>query len=435
MPVHNLSITIAIFASVIIIVTDTLFSRTIAFISFSNLDFFVIYVIPAFVTVFVITQYVFLHYTHRQYDVKLFSGVPFLRITQRVVTLVQFFVSAFLILVTVEIVFQSRYDLILLKIILWLSYGLSIILLVLLTVRFSRWLKSNYSTVVLAYALAMGALSINVAISMLYVNNDLETFPDIIRPVISAVMLYDNPERPLATASVIFSVVSFILTWLATTLLLLYHSKKLGRIKYWIVITLPLIYFLGQFQSLFIDVLSDFRFYDSVLFGLSYTIIFTLAKPLGGFLFGLAFWILARKIQNIRVKDYLLISGSGFLILFAADQARTLVLGPYPPFGLVSISFMGLASYFILLGIYLSAISVSQDEKLRNTIRKTVELEYDMLVKIATSQMNEEIQNKVLEIWKRTDPDELPAEASLGDTEVKEYIDQVLQEVRKNRKE
>ena len=435
MPVGNLSITIAIFASVIIIVTDTLFSRTIAFISFSNLDFFVIYVIPAFVTVFVITQYVFLHYTHRQYDVKLFSGVPFLRITQRVVTLVQFFVSAFLILVTVEIVFQSRYDLILLKIILWLSYGLSIILLVLLTVRFSRWLKSNYSTVVLAYALAMGALSINVTISMLYVNNDLETFPDIIRPVISAVMLYDNPERPLATASVIFSVVSFILTWLATTLLLLYHSKKLGRIKYWIVITLPLIYFLGQFQSLFIDVLSDFRFYDSVLFGLSYTIIFTLAKPLGGFLFGLAFWILARKIQNIRVKDYLLISGSGFLILFAADQARTLVLGPYPPFGLVSISFMGLASYFILLGIYLSAISVSQDEKLRNTIRKTVELEYDMLVKIATSQMNEEIQNKVLEIWKRTDPDELPAEASLGDTEVKEYIDQVLQEVRKNRKE
>ena len=435
MPVRNLSITIAIFASVIIIVTDTLFSRTIAFISFSNLDFFVIYVIPAFVTVFVITQYVFLHYTHRQYDVKLFSGVPFLRITQRVVTLVQFFVSAFLILVTVEIVFQSRYDLILLKIILWLSYGLSIILLVLLTVRFSRWLKSNYSTVVLAYALAMGALSINVTISMLYVNNDLETFPDIIRPVISAVMLYDNPERPLATASVIFSVVSFILTWLATTLLLLYHSKKLGRIKYWIVITLPLIYFLGQFQSLFIDVLSDFRFYDSVLFGLSYTIIFTLAKPLGGFLFGLAFWILARKIQNIRVKDYLLISGSGFLILFAADQARTLVLGPYPPFGLVSISFMGLASYFILLGIYLSAISVSQDEKLRNTIRKTVELEYDMLVKIATSQMNEEIQNKVLEIWKRTDPDELPAEASLGDTEVKEYIDQVLQEVRKNRKE
>ena len=434
MPVRNLSITIAIFASVIIIVTDTLFSKTIVFISFSNLDYFVIYVIPAFVTVFVITQYVFLHYTQRQYDVKLISGVPLLRITQRVVTIVQFFVSAFLILVTIEIVFQSRYDLILLKIILWLSYGLSFILLAFLTARFSRWLKSNYSTVVLAYAIATGALSINVAISMLYVINDLETFPDIIRPVISAVMLYDNPDRPLATASVIFSVVSFILTWLATTLLLRHHSKKLGRIKYWIVITLPLIYFLGQFQSLFIDVLSDFRFYDSVLFGLSYTIIFTLAKPLGGFLFGLAFWILARKIQNIRVKDYLLISGSGFLILFAADQARTLVLGPYPPFGLVSISFMGLASYFILLGIYLSAISVSQDDRLRTTIRKTVELEYDMLVKIAKSQMNEEIQNKVYQIWKKADPDELPAEASLGDTEVKEYIDQVLQEVRKNKK-
>lgn len=434
MPVRNLSITIAIIASVIIIVTDTLFSKTIVFISFSNLDYFVVYVIPVFVTVFVITQYVFLHYTQRQHDVKLISGVPLLRITQRVVTIVQFFVSAFLILVTIEIVFQSRYDLILLKIILWLSYGLSFILLAFLTARFSRWLKSNYSTVVLAYAIATGALSINVAISVLYVISDLETFPEIIRPVISAVMLYENPERPLATASVIISVVSFILTWLATTLLLRHHSKKLGRIKYWIAITLPLIYFLGQFQSLFIDVLSDFRFYDSVLFGFSYTIIFTLAKPLGGFLFGLAFWILAKKIQNIRVKDYLLISGSGFLILFAADQARTLVLGPYPPFGLVSISFMGLASYFILLGIYLSAVSVSQDDRLRTTIRKSVELEYDMLEKIAKSQMNEEIQNKVYQLWKKADTDELPAEASLGDTEVKEYIDQVLQEVRKNKK-
>ena len=95
---------------------------------------------------------------------------------------------------------------------------------------------------------------------------------------------------------------------------------------------------------------------------------------------------------------------------------------------------MGLASYFILLGIYLSAVSVSQDDRLRTTIRKSVELEYDMLEKIAKSQMNEEIQNKVYQLWKKADTDELPAEASLGDTEVKEYIDQVLQEVRKNKK-
>ena len=95
---------------------------------------------------------------------------------------------------------------------------------------------------------------------------------------------------------------------------------------------------------------------------------------------------------------------------------------------------MGLASYFILLGIYLSAVSVSQDDRLRTTIRKTVELEYDMLEKIAKSQRNEEIQNKVYQLWKKVDTDELSAEPSLGDTEVKEYIDQVLQEVRKNKK-
>jgi hypothetical protein len=434
--VRNVAIAITLIVSVITIISDTLFGRIIAFISFSSLNIFSVYVIPAFVAIFIITQYILLGYVRRRISDKSTSNSSLLKAMLTMVTFIQFLISVPLTLVAVEIAFQSRYDLILLKIVLWLSYGMSIILLALLAAQFFKWLKSNYNIVVLAYAIAMGTLSLSVIIHMLYVSSDLEAFPDEIRPVISAVMIYDNPERPLATFSVAISVISFVMTWLATTLLLRHHSRKLGRIKYWIAITLPLIYFLGQFQSVFLDVFSNYRFYDSVLFGLIYTVIFALAKPLGGFLFGVAFWIMARKIQNLKVKDYLLISGSGFLLLFASDQAGALILNPYPPFGLVSISYMGLASCFILLGIYLTAVSVSKDERLRMSIRKTIETEYDMLERIAVSQMNEEIQRRVLQIYREVGADKLPAEPepSLSEAEVQQYIDKVLQEVRKDKK-
>ena len=436
MRARNPLFTIALVVSVITIVCDTLFGRVIAFISFSTLNIFTIYTIPAFVTIYIISQYIFLRYIRKQNYEKSIGNSRLLRIMLSLVTVIQFLVSVPLAVVALEVAFQSRYDLILLKMVLWLSYGLSMTLLALLAAQFFKWLKSNYNIVVLVYAMATGTLSVSIAMNLLYVNSDLETFPENIRPVISAVMLYDNPDRPLATVSVVISVVSFVLTWLATTLLLRHHSRKLGRIKYWIAITFPLIYFLGQFQSVFLDIFSNYRFYDSVLFGLLYTIFFTLAEPLGGFLFGFAFWIMARKIQNIRVKDYLLISGSGFLLLFTSDQAGALILSPYPPFGLVSISYMGLASYFILSGIYLSAVSVSRDERLRTSIRKTIEIEYDMLEKIAVSQLNEEIQNKVLRIYRQVGADDLSAEPepSLSEADVQQYVNKVLQEVRKDKK-
>jgi hypothetical protein len=65
----------------------------------------------------------------------------------------------------------------------------------------------------------------------------------------------------------------------------------------------------------------------------------------------------------------MLISAFGIMLIFAANQSIYLVLVPYPPFGLVTVSFMGLASYLFYLGIYSASISVSEDSKLRRSIR------------------------------------------------------------------
>ena len=102
-----------------------------------------------------------------------------------------------------------------------------------------------------------------------------------------------------------------------------------------------------------------------MLFSIVYVLMVEVSTPIGGILFGLAFMLVARKIQNAKVKGYLVISGIGLLLLLISYRPQEIITGPFPPFGLLSASFMGLSSYLVFFGIYSSAISVSQDSKLR----------------------------------------------------------------------
>ena len=80
----------------------------------------------------------------------------------------------------------------------------------------------------------------------------------------------------------------------------------------------------------------------------------------------------------------MIISAYGMTLLFAADQPISLILIPYPPFGLVSICFMVMATYLVYLGIYSSALSVAEDSRLRRSIRNIALKESQFLDVIGT---------------------------------------------------
>jgi hypothetical protein len=52
----------------------------------------------------------------------------------------------------------------------------------------------------------------------------------------------------------------------------------------------------------------------------------------------------------------MIIFGVGLALVFSSDQAIILFGRHYPPFDLFTISFLGLASYWTLIGIYYAAI-------------------------------------------------------------------------------
>jgi hypothetical protein len=210
----------------------------------------------------------------------------------------------------------------------------------------------------------------------------------------------------------------------------------MGKTKYWITLSLPLVYFLLQFQPLFLNLFSTFQFIDPVSFSTLYTLVFTFSKPIGGVLFGIAFWTIARRLGYNIVRNYIIVSAYGFVLLFLSNQAIVLVSAPYPPFGLATVCFVGLSSSLVLVGIYSSAVSLAHDAKLRELIRTSALEQTRLLDSIGMAHMEKEITGRVLKFAK-ANRDKLEEETgiktSLTDEELKDYLALVQNEI-KNQK-
>jgi hypothetical protein len=95
---------------------------------------------------------------------------------------------------------------------------------------------------------------------------------------------------------------------------------------------------------------------------------------------------------------------------------------------------MGLSSYLVFFGIYSSAISVSQDSKLRASIRKSVEAEVNFIGNIASAEMTNTVTERVLRTVKAVSekiPRDTGIATSLTDVEIKDYVAEVIAETKK----
>ena len=309
--------------------------------------------------------------------------------------------------------------------------------------RFFSWFKSNKNYVVLLYGLSSAVIGINAVFTLFYVAYMLFiNQPTIIRPHLSFFTPFFIPTPLAVTLNygyVVSSIASFIISWAVTAVLLRHYSRKLGSTRYWIIVSIPLIYFLMQFQPLFLNLFLPLSQSDPIVFSTLYTLIFTMSKPVGGILFGVAFWFIARSLRHITiVRTYMIVSAFGFVLLFVSNQAVVLISAPYPPFGLPTISLMGLSSYLILIGIYSSAISISQDMNLRKSIRKATKQQSELLSDIGTAQMQKELEKRVMGLAiedSETITAETGVKPSMSEDEMKEYLNQVLAEIKPKSKD
>jgi hypothetical protein len=381
----------------------------------------------------IISQLIILNFVHAK-------NVPneksILRIMHKAMVLTQLAIIIILVIILIEINFTLSYYLVHLELVFMISSITAVGVMGLLSYKFVTWLRLNKSRITFAYLLASLSLSINAIIGMVYVSDQFSYVSDLIQPRPYGGVIMHTHYSSLADLYTISSGVAFVLFWLGTVLLLQRYRKRLGAIKFWIIMLVPLLYFLSQFQPLLTSVLFDYTSGNPTLFSIVYVLMLEVSTPIGGILFGLAFMIVARKIQNEKVKDYLVISGIGLLLLLISYRPQEIITGPFPPFGLLSASFMGLASYLIFIGIYSSAVSVSQDSKLRATIRKSVEDEVNFIGNIASAEMTHTVTERVLRTVNAVSemiPQDTDIATSITDKEIKEYVTEVINEVQKGK--
>jgi hypothetical protein len=187
----------------------------------------------------------------------------------------------------------------------------------------TRQFRSKKNVVILLYGLASATIAIELG--LILVSTDA-LFESINRTIGGAGLLGMSPVYPASISSlmnrinsfyIIFSIASFIMTWVATAVLLRHYSVKLGKVRYWTVVSLLLLYFLFQFVAFILNANVLFHSGNSIFYSILITLIFTLSKPVGGILFGVAFWTMAKYMSaNKVVREYLIIAGFGLIMLF-----------------------------------------------------------------------------------------------------------------------
>ena len=115
-------------------------------------------------------------------------------------------------------------------------------------------------------------------------------------------------------------------------------------------------------------------------------------------MYGIPFIIIARTLhRDDFLRDYLIIAPCGFIFLQNVTSAGVFH-APYAPFGLYSVLLTPLSCYLLLVALYSSAISISADSRLRQSVRNSVVEESRLLDSIGSAQMRKEIEVEVLNI-------------------------------------
>jgi hypothetical protein len=256
-----------------------------------------------------------------------------------------------------------------------LSYGISAAFVLWLSFLFLSWYRSNRSLIVILYFVSMLGIAFNLIMTADYVSVKITDRPSPAGEYVgSSGDITGGKHQSLENIYRVSSFVSFFSIWLTTAILMNhYRERLLNTVMYSVLLSIPLVYFLITYfyQFFLANILSSYLAVDPVTVSIIIGAFISLSKPIGGLIFGVAFWKISRIVSYERnIRTYMFISGWGIFLIFTANQATTLIVSPYPPFGLATLTVLNMGAFLMLIGIYNSTRLVSTNDQLRRFIHK-----------------------------------------------------------------
>jgi hypothetical protein len=392
-----------------------------------------------FLLFFLFSNFILLIYSRLVYQSVDEKAGGHLKFIYKLAIVGQTVLSAFLVIIAIQMVVVGHYEVALRNIAISISHISAVGYLSILVYQFIRWFISNKNYVVIAYAIGFSLIAVNIIISVIYIIDDSRYHDPAprIRTIRNQIGDYSNYSSELLSLLITFytyfSFISFICIWIPSVILLKIYAQRIGKIKYWILVAIPLVYFFLPFVIQQIGLYHTLLLEYGTQFHLLFYILFSPYKQIGGLLFGIVFWLTASKIRRPNLRALLRIAGIGMILLFGSTVLHGLTFIVAPPFGLVTVSFVGLASFLLLTGIYISASQLSRDINIRRELYKVTGEQFGLLGKISMAEVNRNLEEKVKNLLQKTEAfakEQGSYISDLDESDYKKFVEEAIKEVK-----
>jgi len=293
--------------------------------------------------------------------------------------------------------------------------------------------------VVLWYTFAFSILLINILISLVYFTFLASNYDPILKLRAIRIALIDTSfPFSLSTLAIVYdylSIASFVFAWIPTVILLKTYAIRFGKAKYWLLVTIPIAYFILPFLFDELGTFHYLRLEYGRQFNLVYNIFFSPYRQVGALLFGLAFFMTATKIKRKDLRGLVLISGVGMTLLYASTVIHGLSYFVAPPFGLVTLSFVGLASYMLSIGIFASSRELARDEIVRRDLSQIAGNQLSLLRNMGAAEMEKSLIKNIKPIMEKAIiANDTSLQDPMNQEDYKEMVREILTELKVHKK-
>lgn len=382
------------------------------------------------ILVYCVFQYVILRYFRYQFGF-FYQKESKIKKIYTCITIIQYFFILCLIVLLFQMFTNKEYIVILLTMITLVGYVSSSIILSILSIKLFYWIRRKSNRIFVLYVASIIILTINILSSLAYGQDWFLNQ----RPFDTIQDRLMSDDKHLPQNHAIFyiysysSIASFVLNYFAAMMLLKSYSTK-SKIIYWIVISVPLFYFVSQYTSLnyFILKMMFVNISDLVLI---YHASNTIIESLAGTLIGVSFLVTAKKVPNIKFRNSLYFCAIGYALVFGANYAINISNPIFPPFTVVGMLYVPMSTFLIFVGIYSAAAISANDMEVRRFIRKSVR--ESVLENIGRSEVEGRVLRATKDISNRLE-EETGFTSSFEDEDVREYVRIVSTEINRIRK-
>ncbi len=355
--------------------------------------------------------------------------------------LIFFILSATLIATTIQMSLFRNYSKIVFYLTSYLSFISSLVFLSILSLKFFQLFLTRRHYLTLSYGILFSIYCCSILLLLIYTISGLATHPSVIKPVpprelIAGTYLVNVIfQNNIARIYDILFLISFILAWVVSIVVLKQYIYRIGKYKFWLLISIPLVFHLMRYGTIFslgqFTVTSGTNIIPSSIGEAIFISLINSDIQISGVFFGLPFLIIALKLKNYKLRKTLLITVIGMMLLFGARDLHSVFVSSIPPSGVITISFMCIGSYMLLTGLISFLRLATRDRQLYADLARRFENDDVLLKNLILSEKNILTMNLTKPLidfsiqWQKTHShDEMSIE------EVKEIVHDVTLELR-----